>query len=50
MGSVDLNMNNTHNRFPPWDEGLHHNWRIDSKRLKYRAAFALVFQTRIVDK
>jgi hypothetical protein len=49
MGSVYLRMNNRHNTGLLWDEALHHNWRTDRKRLKYRAAFVRFWQIRIAD-
>jgi len=50
MGNACPNMSNRRSKFLLSDVGLHHNWYIDKKSLKYLAAFARAWQIHIADK
>jgi hypothetical protein len=50
MGNAYLNMSKRHNNHPLLVVILRHNWRIDKKRLKYRAAFVRFWKNCIADK
>jgi hypothetical protein len=50
MGSACRNTSNGHSNLLPLDVILRHNWHIDKRSLKYRAAFAHAWQIHIVDR
>src|SRR5512143_3143992 len=50
LGNAYRHKNNKRSKSLLSDAGLHHNWHIDKRSLRYLAAFARAWQIHIADK